>query len=64
MPPMMRYTLAGAAILIALLCSVGWVVQSQQSGALGGQLLYAAGAGFMIGLAIWAVRGGRPDAHR
>ena len=56
MPRTMRYTLATAAILVAIVCMIGWVMQAQAGAGLAGQLFYAAGAGGMVGLAIWALK--------
>ena len=56
MPRAMRYTLAAAAILVAIVCMIGWVMQMQAGAGMAGQLFYAAGAGGRVGLAIWACR--------
>jgi len=56
MPRPMRYTLAAGALLIAGVSSVGWVLQMRAGSGPLVQMVYAAGAGVMVGLAIWALR--------
>lgn len=56
MPRLMRFTLAAAAMLIAAVCSIGWVLQARAGAGVLTQMAYAAGAGIMIGLAIVAIK--------